>query len=254
MIPKNSPDSLVTNPVTKGLNAFDIKCIAMLAMTADHVAWAFLDDDTYLAESLHFIGRLVAPLMAYFLVVGYHHSSDVKAYAGRLLFFALISQVPYWLFGHSIEQVLVGASFDGLWRGNVLFTLLVALIGLMIYHSRWDGFAKFFGIMALYPVAQMSDYGFALVVMALLFAHFYQDKKTLLIAYVLGCPVFYVLTYGFQATAGLGFMHFGVLLTVPLIYYFNGKKGSSFGGRYLFYWFYPAHLMIIAVLAWLWQM
>ena len=44
-------------------------------------------------------------------------------------------------------------------------------------------------------------------------------------------------------------MHFGMLLAAVMIYYFNGEKGSNFGGRYLFYWFYPVHLLIIALLA-----
>ena len=53
-----------------GLNAFVIKCLAMLAMTLDHVAWAFLDVNSHLSEWLHFIGRMVAPIMVYLLVVG----------------------------------------------------------------------------------------------------------------------------------------------------------------------------------------
>lgn len=69
---------------------------------------------------------------------------------------------------------------------------------------------------------------------------------------MLACPAFYVLTYGFERTVGLGYMHFGMLLAAVMIYYFNGEKGSNFGGRYLFYlfyWFYPVHLLIIALLA-----
>lgn len=37
-----------------------IKCLAMLAMTLDHVAWAFLKVDSHLSEWLHFIGRMAA--------------------------------------------------------------------------------------------------------------------------------------------------------------------------------------------------
>ncbi|MDO4440802.1 MAG: TraX family protein [Moraxella sp.] len=231
-----------------GLDAFWLKCIAMMAMTLDHLAWAFVDVESWLSEWLHFIGRLVAPLMVYFLVVGFYHTKDIKAYAMRLFVFALISQIPYLLFGLSIEQVLQGVAWQDYLQGNVLFTLLFALTALVMWHTNWHPMAKAAGILALYPVATLSDYGFSLVAMALVFAHFYPNKRTMLTAYVLLSPVFYVLTYGFYPTVGYGLMHFGVLLVVPLIYYFNGKKGRQLGGRYVFYWFYPVHLTAIALL------
>ena len=60
----------MSNKPSGGLNAFVIKCLAMLAMTLDHVAWAFFDVNSHLSEWLHFIGRMVAPIMVYLLVVG----------------------------------------------------------------------------------------------------------------------------------------------------------------------------------------
>lgn len=232
-----------------GLNAFVIKCLAMLAMTLDHVAWAFLDVNSHLSEWLHFIGRMVAPIMVYLLVVGYYHTHDVMAYARRLLVFALIAQLPYWMFSLSIESILQGMPWQDYGHGNVLFTLFCALMALIVYHNSHSTIVKLVLIVLMYPVVQLFDYGFALVAMALLFAYFYHDTRKPIIAYVLACPVFYVLTYGFERTVGLGYMHFGMLLAAVMIYYFNGEKGSNFGGRYLFYWFYPVHLLIIALLA-----
>ncbi|WII94857.1 conjugal transfer protein TraX [Moraxella haemolytica] len=231
-----------------GLDALSLKCIAMFAMTLDHLAWVFVDVESWLSEGLHFIGRLVAPLMVYFLVVGFYHTKDIKAYAMRLLVFALIAQLPYWLFSLSIEQILLGVAWQEYLRGNVLFTLLFTLVALVVWHSDWHPVVKATGILALYPMVQLADYGFSLVVISLVFAYFYSNKHTMLLAYVLLSPVFYVLTYGFYPTIGLGLMHFGVLLVVPLIYYFDGSKGKQVGGRYVFYWFYPVHLSVIAVL------
>lgn len=70
----------------------------------------------------------------------------------------------------------------------------------------------------------------------------------MLITYLLSMPVAYVLIYGFKQTVGLGFMHFGMILTALVIYLDNGKKGGAWGGRYLFYVFYPVHLLVLALI------
>lgn len=232
----------------------------MLAMTGDHVAWRFLDFDTHLSETLHFFGRLVAPLMCYFLVVGFYHTSNVKQYAKRLFIFALIAQLPFWLFNLGIDTLLfiyqnpkfINTHFlSQLFFGNVLFSLFLSLIALMIWHNKtFDLYAKLLLTALLYPIISLCDYGFAMIAMTLLFAYFYTKNKPtqLIMAYLLSLPMIYVLIYGFNQTVGLGYMHFGMILTALLIYGFNGKKGNGLGGRYVFYWFYPVHLAVIAVI------
>ena len=53
----------------KGLNASQIKLIAIIAMTIDHLTWAFFPgtDPTWYVFGLHIIGRLTAPLMWFFI-------------------------------------------------------------------------------------------------------------------------------------------------------------------------------------------
>lgn len=230
----------------------------MLAMTADHVAWAFVATDSVLGECLHFIGRLVAPLMAYFLVVGHHHTKDVRAYALRLGVFAIISQ-PFYV----AYQLAINDTSDigrHLWHGNVLFGLMLALGALWVRHLTLMGFYKIIAIIIIYVCAGMADYGRALVLWVLLFDGFYDknfdkkdcgDKAGLVVAYVLTLPVMYVAIYGFRQTVGLGFMHFGMVLTAFCVLMYNGKKGRTWGGRYLLYVFYPVHLGILAWVRWL---
>lgn len=233
----------------------------MIAMTADHLAWRFLAYDTYLSEWLHFLGRLVAPLMCYFLVVGFYHTKNATAYAKRLLLFAVISQPAFWWYHlgfHDtftlIQDVMHGIihhETKQLIYGNVLFSLFLSLMALMIWHDdKFGVFMKIALILLLYPLIDRCDYGFSMIVMTLLFDYFYRQNKPvhLVIAYLLSLPVIYVLIYGFKKTVGLGFMHVGMVLTAVLIMAFNGEKGSTFGGKYLFYWFYPVHLVIIAVI------
>ena len=51
------------------LNENQIKYILILAMIADHIAWAFVPKVTPQGQILHFIGRLTGPGMAYFLAL-----------------------------------------------------------------------------------------------------------------------------------------------------------------------------------------
>lgn len=240
-----------SNNASKLLDAFCLKWIAMTAMTLDHVAWALLDSDTYLAESLHFVGRLVMPLVAYFLVIGFYHSSNKQAYAQRLFRFALLSQMPFFVFRVGMDNVIDGSwAIEDFYYGNVLFTLWLALLVLIVRHGLpvvWQCFA----LLAIGLLAPYTDYGLGLIALVLFFDVCYQKIKLqyMLMAYVLCLPIVYLLIYGFHQTVGLGFMHYGMLLSAILIYLYNGKKGSSFGGRYLFYWFYPIHLLMIAVVA-----
>lgn len=243
--------------IKRSLSAFEVKLLAMIAMTADHVAWAFVSTQTLLAEWLHFVGRLVAPLMAYFVVVGFYHTQHLKDYATRLGVFAIISQPVYMAY-----QVVVFGNdvWAYLWQGNVLFGLLLALMVLWLRHLAIHTGLKWALILVMFWGAGVADYGRALVLWALLFGAFYErgferrdwrTKSVLLMAYALSLPLAYVAIYGFRQTVGLGFMHFGMLLIIPLIFMYDGTRGKDFGGRYVFYVFYPLHLALLAGLKYL---
>ena len=106
----------------RGVSSFTLKVVAIVGMTFNHACYIFYP---YLpAEALLLLfgfGGLTFPIMAFLLVEGYHHTSNIKRYAGRLLAFALVSQVPYGLFlAHNL---------------NVLFTLLIGLGILYLYDT-----------------------------------------------------------------------------------------------------------------------
>ena len=44
-----------------GLNAWQLKLIAIVAMVIDHLAFSFVPDGTFLAVAMHFIGRITGP-------------------------------------------------------------------------------------------------------------------------------------------------------------------------------------------------
>ena len=79
------------------LDANMLKLIAILAMTADHLAWLLCPgySTVPIALFLHVIGRLTCPIMCYFIAEGYHYTRSVRRYAARLFIFAFISHFAY---------------------------------------------------------------------------------------------------------------------------------------------------------------
>lgn len=83
-------------------------------MTGNHAAYVLGPLlPAWLAVALFSLGGLTFPIMAFLVVEGYRHTSNLRRYASRLLLFTLISQIPY--------SLLWGAA------GNVLITLTLGL-------------------------------------------------------------------------------------------------------------------------------
>ena len=118
---------------TAGINANGLKLIAILAMTVDHFAWILLPLELPGAEALHVIGRLAFPIMAYFIVEGFHHTRNAKRYLVRLLVLAVVSHFAYaFAFDHPYLFDFRRGIVD---TTSVLWGLSLGLGALMIAHS-----------------------------------------------------------------------------------------------------------------------
>lgn len=106
------------------LTATELKCIAIIAMTIDHIAYVFISDDSPAYFFMRLIGRLTAPIMTYMLVEGFTHTNNKNKYALRLFGFALISQLPFSLM---IYRRIPNNIFEVILKLNVLFGLLLSL-------------------------------------------------------------------------------------------------------------------------------
>lgn len=85
----------------KSLNANQLKIIAMLSMTADHltsVVFPNYPTDWWIIL-VHILGRLAAPIFWFFIAGGYHYTHDWKKYAGRLLLFSVAGHFAYFIVG-----------------------------------------------------------------------------------------------------------------------------------------------------------
>ena len=129
---------------SKGLNSFQLKCIAIVTMLIDHFAVVVLAGmympyvvnnvldlsaipqnavyAYYLVVPLRIIGRIAFPIFAFLLVQGFIHTKNIKKYIGRLFIFCLISEIPHDL---ALYNKVLEFSLQ-----NVFFTLLIGIISL----------------------------------------------------------------------------------------------------------------------------
>ena len=219
----------------KILDGSALKLLAMLTMAVDHAAsilGRFLNAPLFtafghtidLVPVMRIIGRISFPIFAFLLVEGFIHTSSPKKYARDLLIFALISEIP-WNLAHT-GRLLYS-------HQNVMFTLLLGLLGIWAIREYHDQFLKLaprlLGLLAICVVlgAYYGCCGFGFILMMYLL----REKK--LIRAVVG-SCFLSSTW----IAGLAF--------IPISMY-NGKRGFIQGKylKYAFYAFYPLHLFIL---------
>lgn len=218
-----------------------LKLLAVTAMLVDHIGHYIARDNELFMQVLCTIGsrditpyflmrafgRMAFPLFAFLLVEGFVHTHDRVRYGRNLLLFALISEIPWNLLHantwHHPSQ-------------NVFFTLLLgylALCSLSYWHAQPKRRALFMLLLLALSILLRADYGcrgFAFIIML------YALRDSLLLKSVIGC--------GFLPGTWMSGMAF-----IPIAMY-NGERGFIRGsfGKYLFYAFYPAHLMIIYLL------
>jgi hypothetical protein len=202
--------------------------IAMTTMLIDHIGMIFFPHN----EMYRIVGRIAFPLYCWFLVQGYLHTRNLGRYMGRLLLLACLSQIPYTLATRHFEL-------------NVIFTLLLALIGLYAAERvRPEGWktAAVIGVLAAALYIPM-DYG--LYGVLLVFLYRYLDRWRMIVAHLLLNAAFLLLIgpgYWLQLFSILGTL----LIAYPPPYRF------SLHGRWIYRSFYPVHLAVL-YLIYLWS-
>ena len=229
---------LFQNSKSFGLTNNQLKILAMLSMLADHVGLQLLPGVLF----LRIFGRLAFPIFAYMIAEGCAHTRHRSRYLLQILGLGLLCQAVYTfamqslymgiLLTFSLSILLIYAldfflQNKSVRRGALLLVtvggiLFLTLLAPMLWEAQ--GFAV--------------DYG-ALGVLLPVFIYFAPNKlqKLLVSAIVL------------LARALLdGELKWFALLALPFLWLYNGRRGKL-RLKYLFYIFYPAHLVIIQAIA-----
>lgn len=62
------------------------------------------------------------------------------------------------------------------------------------------------------------------------------------------CVVMYTIVYAIFLDVVYGIMQMAVALAIPVLYLYNGQKGKWNGMKWLFYVYYPVHLIILGLI------
>lgn len=225
------------------LSGSTLKIMALVIMLIDHVGAVIVqrtmwmpgfDHDFWnsLYLPLRYVGRLAFPIFCFLLVEGYVHTSDMKKYIQRMLLFAFISEIPFNL---AITGKLIELNYQ-----NVFWELawgISTIHYLEMMEKKWN---KYFlqvisrlGIIVVFAISAEHlnfDYGmYGIISIAALYV-FRQNKMMQLLAGAI--------SFCWEPAAPWAFL---------IMAFYNGKRGRKL--KYIFYAFYPAHLLLLYLIA-----
>lgn len=261
------------------ISGFTLKVLAIIGMTCNHVAHAFMPImPHWVTFVLYSLGGLTYPIMAFILVEGYIHTSNLKKYATRLAIFALVSQVPYTLLNGWTANVLVTLlmALGLLWaydnvKSRPLFVLILIAVEVVSYFCDWAiagplialGFYVFrnrgaAGISLTMAIPYICIGAPALVYFIAELATAFTNTPEILATieadriarvyvnlHITGEPLLLSIR-GFAQMCTIGYALIGFSLAWFFLLFYKGCRGRSM--KWFFYAYYPLHLFVIWLL------
>lgn len=231
---------------TKGLNANQLKLIAIIAMTIDHLVWTLVPgySTEWWVILCHVIGRLTAPIMWYFIAEGYHYTRNIKKYAGRLFLLAFISHFAYnFCFGIPFLPFQTSV-FN---QTGVVWSLAWGLVLLHVVNSDLKQWQKICCIILACLITFPSDWS-CIATMAVVFIGSYRGEFKKQMMWMMLWTFVYAAVYFFFIDKVYALIQLFTCLSIPLLKLYNGQRGHWKGMGKLFYIYYPLHLFLCGLL------
>ena len=230
------------------MTSFLLKIIGIITMLCDHVG----DSIIGAFSNWNLIGRIAFPIFAFQISQGYIHTRDLKKYLLRLTIFACISQIPFCLFL---------STFNDSFTLNIFFTFVLAIIGLYLFDKIKSKFIGLLFVLLICHVGQLihvdyGAFGIGSVFIFYLFSKLYNNenisakrkwfyKVLMCITYFIMCMLKYLYYFIYVPVLNQVYIKMTLFTFLPilLIIFYNGRQGPKL--KYLFYVFYPLHLIIL---------
>lgn len=231
-----------------------LKLIAMIAMFIDHAGKMLFPQ----YPIMRVIGRIAFPIYAYCIAAGCVYTRNPLNYFKRLVLLALVSQ-PFYAVGMGHESRAMYA---------VSFSEHPVSAAINFYVESWHCpsilLALCFGVLIIWTIRERQ---LLLTIALALFCWKIQGKLdygirglTLMVLFYLFCAKWWIslpIIVGYMGWWGLrgsGYTLFGInfgiqmfaLFALPLIYIHTKSKIRI--NKWVFYFYYPAHLIIIMAL------
>ncbi len=235
------------------LSASTLHILAMAFMLLDHL-WATVISGQWWMTA---IGRLAFPIFAFMITEGYYHTKNLRRYVRRLLICALISEIPF--------NLMTTGSPIYPFHQNVIWTFL---LGIWLIHLNekartkkvWIRILVLLGTLVVGYLAGLItfvDYYGAGVLTVLVFALFRERNPWCRLGQLAALFVLNVLTLGgvtyyvpfFGIELPVRIQALALLALIP-IWFYRGRQGiRSRTFQHFRYAFYPAHMLILALIA-----
>lgn len=207
-----------------------LKLLAVLFMIIDHIGVVMFPEDL----TWRMIGRLAFPLFAYQLAIGFAYSKNHTVQLKYLMLFAMVSQIPF--------AIVTGVPVTS-WHLNIFVTFTVAYALMML----WEKVNKIVFVTALLLVLLLQppvDYGWYGILLPL---GFYVFRK-----HPIGQIGLLLLATFVKSVYGSPVQAFAVFSLFVLMLLRIGKMPHVTVSKWFFYWFYPVHLAVLAVIKLVW--
>lgn len=224
---------------------FTLKIMAIIFMAMDHIY-------TYMNVALNnqvpiwfgYLGKLAAPIFFYLIVEGFYHTRSKNKYMQRI-------------FSMGILMIIVDLLFKI--HNNIFLSLGFAIAMLsMIEQAKLSQkgskkriiniiLAISFGVLGLFTEASLYGVGMVLIF------YFLREKKVAMtltyIVFSLAGIIGFIGPNFIEAAFLWDYQWMMVFAIIPILMY-NGKLGiSNKFIKWMFYWFYPIHLIVIVLIA-----
>lgn len=235
------------------INSFWLHIIAFAFMLCDHMWATIIPGQPWMT----YLGRIAFPVFAFMIVEGLHYTTNRKKYILRLLIAALISEIPFNL-------MYEGTVFYP-YHQNVLFTYLTAIGVILLFELVFEknkiagvivgivvGFISYF----LGYIVGLDFYGEGLLMVYVFYIfrgnEWWKKVAQFVCLFYINWILFKGMYFEIEVlgkTLEIMQQGFAVLALIPIFLY-NGQKGySSKIQKIAFYSFYPAHMLILSLIA-----
>lgn len=220
-----------------------LKMIALMIMFIDHIGAVIVQRTmvmegfnhnfwSSLYQPIRYVGRLAFPIFCFLLVEGFVHTSNVKKYLKGMLIFALISEIPF--------NLGITGNIFSLEYQNVFWELALGIVAMLCFEkieqkksNYWMQVIGRITVIIFFAAAAELlnlDYGmYGIISIVALYA--FREKRIMQL--LIGALTFY-----WEPVAPFAFL---------LLAFYNGKRGKNI--KYLFYAFYPTHLLLLYLIA-----
>lgn len=266
----------------KGLNGFQIKLLALIFMTIDHIYFAF--QGVYeIPLAFNIIGRMAAPIFVFMVTEGMRHTRNREKYMLRLWIGSLIMNIgnsiisdhfplknggiisnnifstllTICLLIYGFEKIVISLKAKQYYRvlGFSLLTLLPFISYALIMAITKTGFESQFMmyllrfIMTVFPNIIFTEGGYFVVLLGLGFYLFGQSRTKLGVFYLIASAVYFFLSVDYSSVSAIlaSDVQWLMILALPFLLLYNREKGRSM--KYFFYLYYPLHIYVLVILS-----